>query len=58
MIAYVHPAVSASEPAMPMPGLFDVVLEDGQEYRDLTTGQVMDLAAREDWQITPQRSSS
>jgi hypothetical protein len=35
-----------------LPGLLNVVTEDGRVFTDLTLGQLRSLASREDWQIS------
>jgi len=44
-IAYVRPARFASDGG-PFPGLYDVTLDDGREFNDLTQPQVLDLARK------------
>lgn len=45
MIAYVYPTT--------IPGLYDVVVSDGDEFRDLTVGQLNGLARSRGWELQP-----
>lgn len=42
-------------PAERVPGLVNVRLESGEEFWDLTVGQVRQLAAERDWDVRPDR---
>ena len=49
VIAWVSPA----DPVIP--GLVNVMLETGEEFRDLTMNQLRQLAAERDWDVRPDR---
>ena len=49
VIAWVRPAASES------PGLVDVELDSGEEFRDLTMGQLRELRAQRSWDVRQDR---